>query len=346
MVSIIIPCRNEEKYIAKCLDSVVSQDYAKENLEVLIVDGMSGDKTREIVKRYSEKYPFVKLLNNAKKFTCFAFNIGLKASRGKIIIIMGAHAGYEKDYVSKCVRYLKEYNADNVGGVIKTRPSKNTLFAKTIALVLSHPFGAGGATFRTLSRKINEGEESKLSSSPFAAAREVDTVFGGCYKREVFDKVGLFNEKLLRSQDFEFNKRLRKADGKILLVPEITVYYYPSSTFIAFLKHNFNDGFWVTYPLKFGIKIFALRHLLPLFFVSGLIVLLFLSFFSNAFSSLFFLAIFLYVFVAGFFSLKIALKEKDFKLIIILPLIFANRHFGYGIGSILGLLEKWKKEKK
>ena len=131
-----------------------------------------------------------------------------------------------------------------------------------------------------------------------------------------------------------------------MLAPEITVYYYPSSTFLAFLKHNFNDGFWVTYPLKFGIKIFALRHLLPLFFASGLIVLLLFSLLSDIFSSLFFLVIFLYVLITCFFGLKIALKEKDLRLIIILPFVFANRHFGYGTGSILGLFKKWKTEKK
>ena len=341
-ISLIIPCRNEEKFIGKCLETILEQDYlhlrqgfggqAKENLEVLVVDGMSEDGTREIIEKSKIQNPKckIRLVDNPKKFTNFALNIGIKKAKGEIIMIMGAHAGYEKDYVSKCVKYLKEHDADNVGGVMKTRPAKNTLFARAIALVLSHSFGAGGSYFRTGSAK----------------PRWVDTVFGGCYKREVFDKVGLFNEKLFRSQDFEFNKRLRKAGGKILLLPEITVYYYPSSTFLAFLKHNFNDGFWVTYPLKFGIKIFALRHLLPLFFASGLIVLLLFSLLSDIFSSLFFLVIFLYVLITCFFGLKIALKEKDFRLIIILPLVFANRHFGYGTGSILGLLEKWKTEKK
>ena len=118
-VSIIIPCRNEEKYIGKCLQSIIEQNYPKDNLEVLVVDGMSEDRTREIVENYSQKYSFIKLFDNPKKFTPFGLNIGIKEAKGEIIMRMDAHAGYEKDYISKCVRYLENYDADNVGGAMK-----------------------------------------------------------------------------------------------------------------------------------------------------------------------------------------------------------------------------------
>ena len=203
--SVIIPCRNEEKFIGKCLDSIISQDYPREDLEVLVIDGISEDKTRKIIKDFSLKYSFIKLLDNPNKFTPFALNIGVKAARGEIIIRMDAHAGYEKDYISKCVKHLEEHSADNIGGVIKTLPKENTLVAKSIANCLSSFFGAGGSYFRLGTEK----------------PKWVDTVFGGCYKRKVFEKVGLFNEKLLRSQDIEFNKRLKRAGGRVLLVPEI-----------------------------------------------------------------------------------------------------------------------------
>ncbi|HUS50974.1 MAG TPA: glycosyltransferase family 2 protein, partial [Candidatus Paceibacterota bacterium] len=278
-VSIIIPCWNEEKYIAKCLDSIVSQDYPKENLEVLIVDGMSEDKTIEIIKGYSERYQFVRLLNNAKKFTCFALNIGVKAAKGDIVILMGAHASYEKDYVSKCVKYLEEYDADSVGGVMKTRPGKKTLFAKAIAIVLSHPFGAGGSQFRT---GVNE-------------PKWVDTVFGGCYKKEIFDKIGLFNENLIRSQDMEFNLRLKKSRRKILLHPEIVSYYYPKSKLKDFFLHNINDGIWAILPLKFVKIPLKLRHYVPLVFVLTLP-----------------LSVWPYILLSLFFSAKTAFREKDF----------------------------------
>ena len=321
-ISVIIPCRNEEKFIGGCLDSVISQDYPKEKMEVFVVDGMSEDKTREIVQNYGQKYSFIKLLDNQKKFTNFAFNLGIKEARGEVVVLMGAHAGYKRDYISKCVRYLNEYNADNVGGIVKTIPAKDTLIAKSIAISLSSFFGAGGSYFRLGPKVI----------------REVDTVFGGCYKKEVFNKIGLFNENLRRSQDMEFNLRLKKAGGKILLVPEIVVFYYPQTNLKDFLKHNFNDGVWVTYPLKFKIKIFSWRHLIPLFFALGLLGLFTLSFFFLAAKILFNLLFGSYLLLNLLFSLKISLKA-GLKYILVLPITFAVRHIGYGFGSIFGLIK-------
>jgi len=324
LVSIIIPCRNEEKFIGKCLESILNQDFPKEKLEVLVVDGMSEDKTRETIKNFQFSNPNfqLRLLDNPKKFTNFAFNMGIRESRGEIIMIMGAHAGYERDYISKCVKYLQEYNADNVGGVIKTLPSKNTLFAKAIAISLSHSFGAGGSYFRIGSDK----------------PRWVDTVFGGCYKREVFDKIGLFNENLIRSQDLEFNLRLKKAGGKILLAPDIVSYYYPKSNLKDFFLHNFEDGTWAVLPLKFVKFPFKLRHYIPLIFVSGLLGTGFLGIFFPIFFWLFLLLLSLYLLANLYFSAKIALREKDFRYLFVMPITFACRHFGYGLGSIFGIL--------
>ncbi|MDP2663929.1 MAG: glycosyltransferase family 2 protein [bacterium] len=322
-VSVIIPCRNEEEFIAACLDSIASQDYPKEEMDVMIVDGMSEDKTREIAEEKSSRYPFIRVLSNKNKFTPFGLNIGVKAARGEVIVRMDAHARYEKDYISKCVEHLTESKADNVGGVIKTLPKENTPMAQAIAYCLSSFFGAGGSYFRT-------GSESP---------RWVDTVFGGCYKKEVFEKIGLFDERLIRSQDIEFNRRLVRAGGKILLVPEIISYYYPQSTFKKFLRHNFSDGIWTILPLKYGVKIFSRRHLLPLIFVSGLLFLLLFSLASKFFFFLLLLTIILYLSASFLFSLKIVLEERKIKPLFYLPLAFANRHFGYGAGSLFALFQ-------
>jgi len=322
LVSIVIPCRNEEKFISKCLDSLIKQDWPKDKLEILVIDGMSEDGTGEIIENYSQKYQFIKLLKNPQKYTPFGLNIGVKAAQGVIIIRMDSHAGYEKDYISKCVRYLQEYNADNVGGVIKTIPANNTLIAKSIAYCLSSFFGAGGSYFRTGSKK----------------PRWVDTVFGGCYKRDIFDKVGLFNEKLRRSQDLEFNLRLKRAGGKILLAPDIVAYYYPQSTLEGFLKHNFEDGIWAIYPLKF-IKIpFRLRHYVPLIFVLSLLGTGLLGIFFPIFFRLFLLIIGLYFLANIYFSLRIAEKKKNFRYFFSMPIVFIIRHITYGLGSIWGIL--------
>jgi glycosyltransferase involved in cell wall biosynthesis len=320
MISIIIPCRNEEKFIAKCLDTVISQDYSIENLEVFVVDGDSQDNTKKIIREYEKNYSFIKLLNNPKKYTPFGLNIGIKKSKGDIIIRMDAHAGYEKDYISKCVKYLIEYGADNVGGIIKTLPAKNTIIAKAIAASLASRFGAA-SSFRLGSQK------------PIW----VDTVFGGCYKREVFEKIGYFDERMIRSQDIEFNKRLLAAGGKILLVPEIIAIYFPQSTLEGFLKHNFIDGFWITFPLKFGIKYFSLRHLIPLFFTFIFLFSFILGIFSFWMRLLFDLFFLFYFTVNSLFSLFISRKIGVTSLPFIMSAFFI-RHFFYGFGSLVGLI--------
>ena len=305
LVSIVISCRNEEKFIAGCLDSFLEQDYPKDKVEILVVDGMSTDKTRKIVKEYCLKYSFIKITDNLNKVTPFAFNLGIKNSNGEVIFLAGAHAKYSEQFIFKSVQNLYKYNADVVGGALKTISKKNTLWSRAIALSLSSPFGAGNAAFRV-------GVDKPTW---------VDTVFGGGYRREIFDKVGLFNEKLIRSQDMEFAQRLKKAGVKILLVPDIVAYYYPKYTLLGFLKHNLKDGIWAVYPLKFVKIPFKLRHYIPLIFFLTLPI-----------------SIWPYIPVTLFFSWKIASREKDIKLFFALPVVFFVRHFAYGAGSFLGII--------
>lgn len=321
-VSIIIPCRNEKDFILGCLESLINQDYPKGSLEILVVDGSSEDGTKEIVAEFIKKNQFIRLLDNPNKFTPAGLNIGIKEAKGEVIIRMDAHAQYNKDYISQCLKYSNKCGADNVGGAIRTLPSKNNIWAKAIAIVLSNPFGAGNSFFRIGSKK----------------PKWVDTVFGGCYRKEVFKKIGLFNERLIRSQDIEFNQRLRKSGGKILLVPDIKVNYYPQSNFRDFLKHNFSDGLWTIYPLKFRVKIFSWRHLVPLIFVLTLIILAELSSFSKISLSLLLLIISFYFLVAILLSFFISIKERNIGLLFVLPFVFANRHLGYGLGSCWGLI--------
>jgi len=323
LVSVIMPCRNEEKFIGKCLDSIVAQDYPKDKLEILIGDGMSEDKTKRVIENYMGRYSFIKLFDNPKKIAPVAQNIGIKNAKGKIIIIMDVHTVYKSDYISKCIKYLKEYEVDNVGGIWKIMPSEKTLINKAIALVSSSFFGAGNAHYRT-----------GYSKGP----KFVDTVFLGCYKKETFEKIGLYNENLARSYDMEFNSRLRKAGGKILLFPDIITYYYPKPTLKEFFGHNLLDGIWAIYPLKFGASL-KLRHYVPFIFVLSLIFFLISSFFFKPTIYLFLFIIGLYLLASLFFSISIAIREKNLGLFFVLPLAFACRHFGYGLGSLIGLIK-------
>lgn len=314
LVSIIIACRNEEKFIAECLDSLIANDYPKDKMEILIIDGASKDKTKEIVQKYIERYSFIKVFDNPQRITPISLNIGIKNSQGEFIVILGAHAYYNKDYISKSVKRLIEFNVDGIGGSMKAIVKKKTLIAKSIAKVLSSPFGTGNSYFKIDYKKV----------------KHVDALFGSCYKREVYDKVGLYNEKFARSQDLEFNLRLKKAGGKILFVPDIISYYYPVATLKNFIRHNLLDGIWSTYPLKFSKKSFSIRHYIPLIFVLSLLI-------AGIFSLYIFLTILtIYLLTALYFSLRILLKEKDIRLLFSLPLVFAVRHICYGFGAIIG----------
>jgi glycosyltransferase involved in cell wall biosynthesis len=209
-VSIIVPCRNEEAYIARCLDSILASDYPKDRLEVVVSEGRSSDRTREILLAYAAKNPEIILLDNPTGATPAGLNLAIRRASGDIIVRMDAHVLYPSDYVSRLVRGLEESGADNVGGVLETVPAENTPGARAIAIGLAHPFGVGNAHFRTGAR----------------VRREVDTVPFGCYRREVFDRIGLFDEELIRNQDDEFNFRLIRRGGRVLLLPDVLCRYF------------------------------------------------------------------------------------------------------------------------
>lgn len=322
IVSIIIPCLNEEKFIGKCLDSIIAQEYPKDKLEVLVVDGMSEDRTREIIERYRKQFPFIRLLDNPKKIVPTAMNLGIKKAKGDIIIRMDAHIEYDKNYISKIVTWLGKSNADNVGGVCITLPGADTIKAKTIALALSSPFGVGNSMFRIGVKK----------------PVYVDTVPFGAYRKEVFHMVGIFDERLVRNQDIEFNLRLKKTGGKILLVPDVISYYYARTNLKDLFKQNFWNGFWVIYSLKFAKLPFSIRHLVPFMFVLSLFGSLAASVLFKPFLYLFSLVAGCYLITNIFFSCKLSLRNK---MNFFIPLVasFGTLHFSYGFGSILGAVK-------
>jgi len=320
IVSIVIPCRNEESFINKCLDSIIANDYPKDKLEILVVDGMSEDGTREIVENYSKKYSFIKLLSNQKRIVPTALNIGIQNASGEIIIRMDAHNVYKNNYISKCVRYLNEYDADNVGGIWVTLPGKESLIAKAIAIALAHLFGVGDSYFRT---GVKE-------------PRYVDTVPFGCYKREVFGKIGLFDEELVRNQDDEFNLRLIRNGGKILLVPEIISYYYGRDSLAKLWKMYYQYGYFKPLVAQKVGAILTWRQLIPSVFVGSLILTGLLSFFSDYFLWLFLLIVVFYLSANLAFSISIAFKG-GLKLLPVLPIAFVTLHFSYGLGYLKGI---------
>jgi len=321
-VSIIIPCLNEERYIAQCLDSIIANDYPRDRFEILVADGMSKDKTRDIAGKYARQYPFIRLLDNPKKTAPTAFNTGIRCAKGDLIMLMSAHSSCQSDYIAKCAKFSSEYDADNVGGVLITVPGADTLIGKSIALSLSHRFGAGNSHFRVGTKK----------------PKWVDTAAFGCYKRDVFERIGLYNEDLARSSDMDLNIRLKNSGGRTLLIPDVIAYYRARPDYKAFCKHNLSNGYWAVYPLKFTNTAFSWRHYIPSIFVLSLAGSAVLSAFSPIFLWLF-LAIFGFYLLANICSsIEVAARERKFKYLFTMPLIFSTLHIGYGLGSLWGLL--------
>jgi glycosyltransferase involved in cell wall biosynthesis len=321
-LSIIIPTRNEELFIGNCLKSILLDEYNRDFMEILIIDGMSIDDTRKIVTSFISENPVIRIIDNPKKLYPCAVNIGVKESKGDVILILGAHATYEKSYISKCVKYLFELEADDVGGVLNTVGLNNSVMGRAITNVLSSSFGVGNSTFRTGSDKITE----------------VDTVFGGCYHRNVFERIGYFNENLVSSSDMDFNTRLKRSGGRIYLIPEIIATYYTRSTFSSFMKNNFRNGYWAIYPIRFLDYIpVSLRHFIPLFFLLGIIGGIALSFVSVIFLYILSGTLAVYFIASVFASLKFA--RKDEYSFLLLPLLFPLLHLSYGLGSLIAFIK-------
>lgn len=227
-VTIIVPCRNEEQYIARCLDSILATSWPHESLEVLVVDGMSDDNTRAIAATYATGHDCVRVLDNPRQTAPAALNIGLAHAAGDVIIRMDAHVVYPKDYVRRLVQALMRSGADNVGGTLVTVPGGDGIVAAAIARAMAHPLGVGNSYFRIGCKE----------------PRWVDTVPFGCYRRDVFARIGLFDEDMVRNQDDEFNHRLIRQGGRILLEPGVTADYYARTSFAQLRRMFYQYGYY------------------------------------------------------------------------------------------------------
>jgi lipopolysaccharide/colanic/teichoic acid biosynthesis glycosyltransferase/glycosyltransferase involved in cell wall biosynthesis len=344
LVSVLIPVRNERAFIANCLDSVLANDYPPERLEILVIDGASHDGTRAIVDAYASRVRAIRVLDNPKRITPAALNCGLRAARGELIVRLDAHARLAPDYLSQCAAWSAASGADNVGGRMRTLPRAAGAFAAAVALALSHPFGVGDSAFRTGRGAAGE-------------PRWADTVFGGCYRREVFERIGEFNERLPRGQDMEFNQRLQRAGGRTLLVPAIRCDYFARCDPRSFLLHNWTNGVWAIRPFAESDVIpVRPRHLVPLVFVVALAAATVLCGLSlpggwlealspspaaRALQALgpwpLVLLAACYLAAALAASAQLAWRSRDPRPAFVLPAVFLSLHLAYGLGSLWGL---------
>lgn len=317
-VSVIIPVRNEEARIGLCLQCVVNQDYPKKLIEILVVDGMSEDSSCEVVRQFIKRYPAIKLIQNPQMATTYALNKGIMASRGDVIIRVDAHSCIEPDYINRCVKALYETGAQNVGGLM--RPVGRSLMENAIALAMCSPFGVGGGKFHYCEKEMF-----------------VDTVYLGAYRREVFEKIGLYDEGAHYSEDDELNYRLIKSGGKILLSPTIKSRYFPRSSLSTLWKQYYNYGRGKARTVKKHGRPAAWRHVVPSILVLSIFGCLALYFVSPLFGWLCIGISGSYLISAFFVAAKISLR-KGWKYFRLLPTIFATLHFAYGIGFLWGIL--------
>ncbi len=320
MVSVIIPCRDEAHCIDRCLRSVLASEYPQDRLEVIVADGMSRDGTRKRVDRYAARDRRVRRIDNPERTTPHALNRAIAAAQGELILRLDAHAGIAPDYIARAVRNLESSGADCVGGAMRTIAAGAGAFAEPIRIGLSQPFGVGNAHFRT-------GSDKPLF---------VDTVFGACWRREVFEQIGWFDEHLERSQDIEFSSRLRRAGGTILMSPEMRIDYYTPATLNGFWRKNWSNGVWAILPFAHasGIAV-RWRHLTPLALVLGLAG----SMAAAAWTGSGWLAWTVtgpYLAANLMASVQAAWKERSVALLFLMPVVFASLHLAYGAGSVWG----------
>lgn len=323
-VDVIIPCRNEVSYIDQMLTAVLSQDYPKNLIKIYVVDGMSNDGTRDVLKEFAERFSNIYILDNPDRTTPKALNIGIKASFSEVVVRMDCHANYPKNYIAYLVENLATLNADNVGVCVETLPAKATPKCIGIALALSSKIGVGGSQFRV---GVND-------------VRAVDTVPFGCYRRDVFTRIGYFDEGLTRNQDDEFNSRLIKNGGQIFILPKLRIEYFARDTYAKLAKMYFQYGLFKPLSnLKSG-RVVSIRQLVP---SSFLLVLVFFAF-GGVMSPLCirgFLGLLL-IYELTVFSYSFVVFSKASKDILV-PLSGAWAvnilHFSYGYGFIKGL---WK----
>jgi glycosyltransferase involved in cell wall biosynthesis len=319
-----MPVRNEEAFIRQSLGAVLAQDYPAERLEVIVADGLSTDGTREIVRSLQSVYQNLKLIDNPGRIVSTGFNLALREAGGDLLVLIGGHCVIAADYVSQCVSHLANHKCDCVGGVLET--VGETFSARAIAAVMSSRFGVGGSTFR-----VGVKETAFTDTAVFAA-----------YKREIVEVTGEFDEELVRNQDDEYNYRLRKLGGSIMVSPAIRSRYYSRATLPTLWKQYFQYGYWKVRILQKHPRQMRPRQFVPALFVIALILLGLAAFFGAASKIILLATLFVYL-VANLGASAFAAKRVGWRFWPLISIAFTVIHFAYGSGFLIGLVRFWNR---
>jgi len=322
-VSVLLPVYQERDFIRSCLKSIKGFEASPEiELEILVIDGGSSDGTREIVVDEMTADPRIRLLDNPDRFQSAALNLGIQAARGDYIMRLDGHSAYPEDYLALALETALRTGCDNAGGIVKTMSRGNSYQARTVQALITHRFGVGNSGFRT--------------DSPEGPA---DTVPYGFFRRGVFDRVGLFDERLIRAQDYEMNRRIIAAGGSVWRNPEMEIQYFPQPDLRSFMTKQFaleapyNAYLWYLAPYAF-----APRHAITALFAIGVIGGLALAPFARLTGVVFLAVMSVYFLLALGSAVQQAVRYREPLHALLLPAGFFCYHFLHGLGVLAGLL--------
>jgi glycosyltransferase involved in cell wall biosynthesis len=328
-VSVIIPCYNEERFIGKALANLADQ-YWLENYEIIVVDGMSDDRTRDVVENFQRTHPdlSIRLLDNPERNIPHALNRGIAAARGEIIARMDAHAAPSSGYIRRCVEVLSEEHAAVVGMPCRVRPGADTFAGRAIAIAVSHPFGIGDAKYR-----LGSGLEKSETQE------DVDTVAFACFRKSLWSELNGFDEDLLTNEDYDFNYRTRAGGGRVVLDRLAHCDYFARPTLAKLTSQYFRYGAWKARMIHRQPGSIKLRHLVAPAFVASLAFLALGGFWRGIAWQLLGLELATYVTAAVFFAFQAVRKNRaESSLALVIPIVFFAIHFSWGTSFLWGLV--------
>ncbi len=337
LVSVIMPVRNEGRFIDRALGAVIAQDYPPGRFEVLVVDGMSDDDTRDRVRRLRDttERPRIRLLDNPGRTAPCALNAGLAEAGGEVIVRVDGHCEIASDFVSRSVEALSAHGAGCVGGTITT--IGDGAVSEAIAVAMSSRFGVGGSPFRVAPKA------GKRNTEGSKRIREVDSVAFPAWPRRVMDEAGPFDDELVRNQDDEYSYRLRKLGHRILLVPEIRCRYYSRGSLRSLWRQYFQYGFWKVRVLQKHPRQMKARQFAPPAFVAWLLGSMMIVWTLPGALAL---ALAAGAYLAAVLAASVALARRHgWRHLLILPAVFPTLHLGYGSGFLAGLIRfanRWR----
>lgn len=323
-ISLLIPIRNEAAYIQRCLEAVLDQGYPAERIEILVADGLSDDGTREILNNIAEAHPRVQVFDNPRKIVASGLNTLTQHAKGEILIRVDGHCIIAPNYVSNCVHHIQEQGVDGVGGPMHS--IGENFVSQTIALAMSSKFGVGGSAFRT-----QTGQTKLADTVPFPA-----------YTRAIIEQVGPYDEELVRNQDDEYNYRIRKAGGQILLAEDVRSTYYSRGSLKGLWRQYFQYGFYKVRVLQKHPAQMRPRQFVPLAFVLALLAGKLLAIFTP-WGWIPLTALLGAYLLANLAASLITVRNKGWRYLSLLPLAFATLHLSYGLGFLIGLFKFWKR---